>query len=133
MATTRGRIVQNNRVVYSQVDFFQVDGFTRVTGLSSSTLSLNIFFNNLPQPWAFVNGLTVTDAQVVSGSVYFNEIPGSPGYYNVRWRPNALGYWRVIITYSIGLQIEAQDFDIIQTSLPADGGLSASFIRPDCR
>lgn len=133
MITTRSRVVLHNRVVYAQVDFLQVDGFTRVTGLTASTLVLNTFFDNTPQPWLLVNGIPVTDAQVASGNIYFNEVPGSPGYYNVRWRPNATGYWRMILTYVPGQQIEALDFDIFQGGSQGDTGLNSSFIRPDCR
>lgn len=132
MATTRGRLVQNNQVVYDQVDFFQSDGFTRVTGLSASTVVLNVFFENVPQPWPLANGIPVSDAQVASGYVYFNEVPGSPGYYNVRWRPNAIGYWRLLITYVPGQQIEAQDYDVVSGLPSVETGLSASFIKPDC-
>ena len=132
MATTRGRIVQQNQVVYDHVDFFQPDGFTRVTGLTFSTVSLNVFFENVPQPWFLVNGIGVSDAQVAAGSVYFNEIPTNPGYYNIRWRPNAVGYWRLLITYTPGQQIEAQDYDVIQGLPVVESGLSASFIKPEC-
>ncbi len=132
MATTRGRIVQQNQVVYDQVDFFQSDGFTRVTGLTASTVSLNAFFENVAQPWPLTNGLTVLDAQVASGYVYFNEVPGSPGYYNIRWRPNAVGYWRLLITYTPGQQIEAQDYDVIATFPTIETGLTASFIKREC-
>jgi hypothetical protein len=132
MATTRGRIVQQNQVVYDQVDFFQSDGFTRITGLTYTGVVLNTFFENLAQPWPLADGLTVTDAQVASGYVFFNEVPGSPGYYNVRWRPNAIGFWRLLITYVPGQQIEAQDYDVISSAPAIEGGLSASFIKPDC-
>ncbi len=130
--TTRGRLVQQNQVVYDQVDFFQSDGFTRVTGLTSTTVVLNAFFENVPQPWQLTNGIPVSDAQVASGYVYFNEVPGAPGYYNIRWRPNAVGYWRLLVTYAPGQQIEAQDYDVVQGVPQVESGLSASFIKPDC-
>jgi len=130
MATTRGRIVQANQAVLDQVDFFQSDGFTRVTGLTASILISQIFFNNLLQPWPVISGLGVTDAQVVSGKIYFNEIPGSPGFYAVRFRPNAVGFWRNLLTYTAGTQISAQDFDVVSGQPGGDGGLSASFIKP---
>ena len=132
MTSTQDRSVASNQVVYGQVDFFQVDGFTRVTGLTPSGVLVNTFFNNLPQPWAVVNGLGVMDAQITSGYIYFNEVPGSPGYYNIRWRPNAVGFWRIITTYVPGQQIEIQNFDIFAAPSPIDSGLSASFIKPDC-
>jgi hypothetical protein len=132
MATTRGRLVTQNQTVYDQVDFFQSDGFTRVTGLTWQTVQLNAFFENVAQPWLLANGIGVSDAQVASGYVYFNEVPGSPGFYNVRWRPNAIGYWRLLITYAPGQQTEAQDYDVIQSAPTVESGLSASFIKPDC-
>lgn len=130
MATTRGRVVQANQVVLDQVDFFQPDGFTRVTGLIPSSLVSQIFFNNVVQPWPLVSGLGITDQQVVAGRVYFNEVQGSPGFYNVRFRPNALGFWRNLLTYPAGQQISAQDFDVVQNAPAMEGGLSASFIKP---
>lgn len=129
--TTRGRIVQANQVVLDQVDFFEADGFTRVVGLTPATLSSEIFHENIIQPWPLISGLAITDAQIASGSVYFNEIPGQPGFYNVRFRPNATGFWRNLLTYAVGTQISAQDFDVIQTSLGPGSGLQASFIKGD--
>jgi hypothetical protein len=132
MATTRGRLVQVNQVVLDQVDYFQTDGFTRVVGLGTAQLVSKIFFNNVLQPWPLVSGLSVPDAQVVSGKIYFNEIPGTPGFYNVRFRPNAVGYWRNVLTYPTGTQEAAQDFDVVSSPLSAEGGLNASFIKPAC-
>jgi hypothetical protein len=132
MATTRGRLVQQNQVVYDQADYFQSDGFSRVTGLTSASVTLNVFFENVAQPWQLMNGLTVPDAQVASGYVYFNEVPGNPGYYNVRWRPNSIGYWRLLLTYAPGTQIEAQDYDVVQGIPVVESGLSASFLKPEC-
>lgn len=132
MATTRGRIVLQNQLVYDQADFFQSDGFTRVTGLALSQLVLQVFFNNVAQPWPLTNGLTVLEAQTTSGFVYFNEIPGSPGNYSVRWRPNALGFWRLLITYPAGQQITAQDYDVSASMPTGEPGLSTSFIKPQC-
>lgn len=130
MATTRGRLVQVNQTVLDQVDFFQPDGFTRVTGLIVGALVSQIFFNNILQPWPLISGLNVTDQQVASGSIYFNEIPGSPGFYNVRFRPNAVGFWRNLLTYPAGTQISAQDFDVVPTAPSFGEGLNASFMNP---
>ena len=130
MATTRGRVVQANQVVLDQVDFFQPDGFTRVTGLIPASLISQLFFNNTQQPWPLVSGLGVTDQQVSSGFIYFNELVGQPGFYSVRFRPNSLGYWRNLLTYSAGMQIAAQDFDVVQSAPAMESGLHASFIKP---
>jgi len=130
MATTRGRVVQANQVVLDQVDFFQSNGFTRVVGLVPASLVSQIFYNNVLQPWPLVSGLGVMDAQVVSGWIYFNEVAGAPGFYNVRFRPNALGYWRNILTYPAGQQMGAQDYDVVQSAPAMEQGLNASFIKP---
>jgi hypothetical protein len=130
MATTRGRVVQANQVVLDQVDFFQPDGFTRVTGLTPGSLVSQIFYNNAIQPWPLISGLGITDAQVVSGRVYFNEVPGLPGFYNVRFRPNALGFWRNLLTYTAGQQISGQDYDVVQGAPAMESGITASFIKP---
>jgi len=130
MATTRGRIVQANQVVLDQVDFFLSDGYTRVTGLIPSSLVSQIFYSNLLQPWPLISGIGVTDAQVVSGNIYFNEIAGHPGFYNVRFRPNSLGFWRNLLSYPSGQQISAQDFDVVQGVPVMESGIHASFIKP---
>ena len=132
--TTRGRIVQANQVVLDQVDFFEPDGFTRVIGLTVGDLINEIFVQNVRQPWTLVNGVGVTDAQVGSGTVYFNQIPGQPGFYNVRFRPNAVGFWRNLLTYTVGTQISAQDFDVVQSAPLLESGLKSSFIKDgsDC-
>ena len=132
MATTRGRQVFANQVVYDQSDFFQSDGFTRVVGLRVSDLTCELFFNNSLMPWVFESGVGVSDAQIAAGKIYWMEIPGDPGRYGVRWRPNAIGYWRLLITYPVGTQIMGQDYDVIQMPPTVDQGLKASFIKPGC-
>lgn len=128
MATTRGRLVQINQVILDQADFFELDGYTRVTGLTITDLVSEVFFNNTLQPWPLIDGASTTDAQVSSGSIYWNEISGSSGIYNVRFRPNSVGYWRLLISYPGGTQILALDFDVTQ-QYPADSGLRVSFNR----
>ena len=130
MATTRGRLVQINQTIIDQADFFEPNGFTRVIGLSITDLTHEIFFNNILQPWHLVDGSSVSDAAVVSGKVYWNEVPGSLGFYNVRFRPNAIGYWRNLVTYTAGTQIMAQDFDVVSQVPQAESGLRASFTKP---
>lgn len=132
MSTTRGRLVTNNNVVLDQADFFMPDGFTRVAGLTIGQLTCQLFFQNALQPWALITGAGVLDAQVASGKVYWVEVPGSPGIYNVRFRPNALGYWRLIITYPAGTQIMGQDYDVVPAGVPIETGLKASFVKPNC-
>jgi len=131
MSTTRGRVIPINQTVVDQTDFFEADGYTRVVGLTPADVVLTMFFDNIQQPWPILSGLGVSDAQVVSGQVYFNEIAGSPGYYSVRFRPNAAGYWRVIVEYPVGIQILAQDYDVTApAAATSSGGIKASFVKP---
>lgn len=126
---SRGRQVGANQPVLDQAEFFQNDGFTLVTGITPVQLTSILFFNNVVQPWPLVDGTSTTDAQIASGKVYFSAIPGAPGYYSLRFFPGALGFWRVILTYAIGQQIVAQDYDVVAPPLTPDTGLKASFVR----
>ena len=129
MPTTRGRQVFSNQVVYDQADFFQVDGFTRVPGLTIGQVVLQVYFNNVLQPWPLVSGVGVTDPNITAGKVYWEAISGGP--YSVRWRPNAIGYWRLLVTYPVGTQILAQDYDVMTgTGITAPTELKSSFIGP---
>jgi hypothetical protein len=107
------RIRTINTVVLDQADFFQNDGFTRRTGLTVSDISVQVFQNNTLLNWTLLTGVGVNDESVRSGFVYWNEVSGAPGIYSVRFRPSAIGYWRVILTYTAGSQIAATDLDII--------------------
>jgi len=133
VATTRGRQVFSNQVVFDQADFFQADGFTRVVGLTPAQLTCEIFFNNTPLPWSLVSGVGVADTQVAAGRIYWVEIPGDPGRYSVRWRPNSVGYWRLLITYPVGEQIMGQDYDVVNSPQTVDQWLKASFVKPGCQ
>jgi hypothetical protein len=128
---TRGRLVYANQTVVDQQDFFQSDGYTRVTGLLVGNLTMKLFSNNVLQPWSFVTGANLTDIQILSGSVYWWEIPGSPGFYSVRFRPNAVGYWRLVLSYPAGMLTEAHDYDVVPVPPPVAQGLTSSFVRPE--
>jgi len=126
MSTTRGRLIYTNQVVYDQADFFQVDGFTRIPGLLPNQLTCAMFFNNSLQPWTLVSGVGIQDVNIAAGKVYWQQIPSGP--YGIRFRPNAVGYWRLVITYAPGFQIAGQDYDVnAGTGVPIEGGLRASF------
>lgn len=123
-----GRHVPTNETICAQADFFEPDLYTRVTGIDFSQVQVRTFSMNVSQPWPVVPGEGVTDAQVVSGRVYWSEIPGAPGYYSVRFRPNAAGYWRLVIDYPTGQQIVGLEFDV--TPRPATAsGLQSSTVK----
>jgi hypothetical protein len=125
--SNRVRRVGNNQTVLDQVDLFQGDGFSRALGLTIADVTSVVFFNNVVQPWVFTDGVAVTDRLVRAGSIYFHEISGTPGYYSLRLRPDAVGYWRVVLTYAAGQQIVAQDYDVNAEIRPISGGLTSSF------
>lgn len=129
MATTRGRLVAINQTVLDQADYFEDDGYTRVCGLTVADVVSQLFFDNTLQPWPIVSGAGVRDQNVTSGKIFFHEVPGSPGIYSVRFRPNATGYWRLLITYTSGEQIMAQDYDVVLPPAPAVTGLKSSFSK----
>ncbi len=126
--TTRGRLLRINETVIDQVDYFQGDGFQRVAGLTFVNLSSRLFFENAVQPWPLVNGAGVTDQLVASAAIYFHEITGAAGHYSVRFRPNAAGYWRLVLTYAAGQQIVAHEYDVTLEPSSKQSGLRASFV-----
>ncbi len=127
MFTGRSRTVYNNQTLFDQADFFTGDDFTRVTGLTTSQVTTQLFFNNQLQSWLNITGVSVTDNQVASGHIYWLEVAGSPGIYGVRLRPNAVGHWRLLITYADGTQIVALDYDVVAVAT-VETCLRASFV-----
>jgi hypothetical protein len=132
MLTVQSRLVPNNTTVWDQLDFFQSDGFTRVGALNTSNITATLFFGNVPQPWNLVNGAGINDQQIVSGNLYFNEIPGAPTFYNLRLRPTGVGFWRLVVVYPSVPQTIIHNFDVVSQFQGDDNGLKASFIRPHC-
>jgi len=124
-ATFRSRQIQVNQVVFDQVDLFQNDFFSRVPGLLVTDMVLTVFFNNTSVSWPLVDGTSVTDSQVVSGFVYWTELPNHA--YGLRFLPNSLGHWNVSLTYTAGQQIVTVDYDVVNLPLTVDSGLTANF------
>ena len=124
MAVT-SRLAQINQVTYAQPDFFQGDGFTREAGLTPSDVTAQLFFNSVAQPWTLIDGAATTDAMVRAGHLYWTEV--SAGTYSLRVRFNAVGYWRVVLTYAAGQQIETLNFDALAQPPFVESGLKASF------
>jgi len=124
--TTRGRLLRVNQLIIDQADFFQLDGYHRVTGLGVIDVQVQLFHDNVPQPWVLTSGSGVTDAKVAAGKVYFSEISGAAGCYSVRFRPNVGGYWRLLISYPTGQQTLAQDYDVTLEPTSVKGTIKAS-------
>lgn len=128
-STTRVRQVRLNQTVIDQVDLFEGDAFTRQSGLTVADVFSQVFHDNVAQPWALVDGATVANNLVKAGSVYLHEISGSAGNYSLRFRPNAMGYWRISLAYVAGSQFLGLDYDVTMGPLEVSEGLTASFDR----
>lgn len=129
MLTTRNRQVRAGQPVIDQVDIVQLsDTYTRVLNLTYTNVTAQLFFNNVVQSWALVTGTGIADLQLSSGSVYFHEVTAGTGIYSVRFRPNSVGFWRLLLNYPTATQIVALGFDVIEAET-LSSGLQASFFK----
>lgn len=125
------RRVEANQTVVDQADLFQGNGYDRVAGVLHGAITLKVFWNNVTQSWPMADGTGLTDAQIQSGRVYWNEIPGAPGFYSVRFRPTGVGFWRLSLTYPAGSQARVLDYDVyLESTATHQTGLRASFTKP---
>jgi hypothetical protein len=122
------RNVNVSRLVLDQVDFFRPDGKTRSQGVTVADLNLKLFFNGSQVSWPLVNGATVQDLQVTAGQVYWTEFLS--GFYTVRFFPNVIGSWRILLTYPLYDQAVSLAYDVaLPTFVPVSSGIRASFIK----
>jgi len=122
------RTVQANRMVLDQVDLFLVDGKTRSQDVPISGLQLRAYLNGAQVSWPLVSGTGVPDVRVSSGKVYWTEF--SAGFYNIRFYPNMLGLWRVLLTYPAYNQTVSLSYDVVaQASTVGSVGIRTSFVR----
>ena len=127
------RLVAAGSLIFDQVDVFLPGvGENRATGIDTSAITFSAFVNNVALPWPLVEGLDVSDASVSSGAFYFNEIPGSPGFYSVRFFPDRTGFWKLVYRFdSLGTEV-SRDIEVAPAGLfePAPkGALQASFVK----
>jgi hypothetical protein len=125
MITFRTRSVQANQVVFDQIDLFSADQYTRIPGVSASNVTLTLFFNNTLVSWPLVEGASISDGQVVSGSVYWTALPNQA--YGVRFFPKALGHWNLAIDYPGTSQIISLDYDVMNLPVGVEPGLTVGF------
>lgn len=125
MITFRTRSAQVNQVVFDQIDLLSADQYTRIPGVSASNVTLTLFFNNAPVSWPLVEGASVSDGQIVSGSVYWNALPNQA--YGVRFFPKSLGHWNLIIDYPGTSQIISLDYDVVNLPIGVEPGLTVGF------
>lgn len=128
-----GRQVPAGSIIYAQPDMYvPATSKVRQAGIQSSSLQVVTFVNNARQAWSLMDGTLVQDADVSAGKVYFNEVVGSSGFYSVRFFPDRVGFWRVILQHQ-GLQLEwVMEYDVLPAGAfsPSGGGLIASFVKP---
>lgn len=123
------RVIQASSLIRDQIDLYS-SGITRATGLTASSLTLTLFFNNSYVSWPLAAGDAVADSSIASGSVYFNEIAGHAGYYSLRFLPDRVGFWRAVFRCAAPSVEVAGDYDVVPAAVPVASGLNASFVRP---
>ena len=122
------RVVSVSRLVLDQIDLFRIDGKTRAQDVTVGDLNLKLFFNGSQVEWPLVSGAAVQDLQVTAGQVYWTEF--LTGFYTIRFFPNVIGSWRILLTYSAYDQAVSLSYDVTLPSfVPVSSGINASFIR----
>jgi len=122
------RSVQANRMVLEPIDFFLGDGVTRATGLLVSDLQLDLSLNGTQLAWPLTSGAGIPDVRVAAGKVYWTE--PSAGFYNIRFYPNVIGLWRVILAYPAEDQTVSFTYDVVpQAAGVGSIGIKTSFFR----
>lgn len=119
-------------LIRDQIDLYMPpNSVIRKTGESFTQLVLNTFVDNGLVLWPLADGTTVPDFSISAGIVYFNEIPGSPGFYSVRFFPDRTGFWRLIfVEPSLGEQaILSYDVTAAQPGGGPSNDLNATFIN----
>ncbi len=124
-----GRIISAGALAYGQPDFFSPAGnFGRIPGILASGLQMWLFVNNQILSWPLLDGSMVADSSISAGSVYFNEISASPGFYSVRFFPDRTGFFKLVfqsLFYGIESEVE---YDVLPPGVlrPSTGGLIPS-------
>jgi hypothetical protein len=124
-----GRLISAGTLAYEQLDFFFPPGSTsRIAGIPASSLQMWLFVNNQILSWPLVDGTMTADSSIVAGSIYFNEISSSPGFYSVRFFPDRVGFFRIVfLSQSYSIELE-KAFDVLPPGVlrPSSGGLIPS-------
>lgn len=123
--TTRSNII--NMLVYEQIDLFMLDGITRAQGVPLTALTSKLFYGSEGEPWVLVSGTGVPDEQVVPGYLYWDEF--ETGYYSIRFKPNVVGIWRLILLCAALNTGVSVTYSVEPVAYPMNTGLQVSFIR----
>jgi len=120
------RTIIAGKLAFDQLDFITPGTIQRVSGIQVSDLSALLFWNGSVTSWALADGSSIQDCSIAAGSVYFNEVIGVTGYYLVRFLPDKIGYWRLVVRHA-GMGVEQiRDYDAVAAG-PTFSGLNASF------
>ena len=108
------RVIPVGLVVQDQLDFYSLNG-QRNPNYNAGLLEVAVFANNEWRAWPITDGSSVQDTQVEAGIVYFNAISGAAGYYALRFFPDRIGYWRIVVRDSVLGQEQILQYDVIPT------------------
>ena len=123
------RILSAGILVRDQIDIYNpVSSFIRQTGIVPATVASTLFVNNSLVAWPLIDGTNVSDSSVSAGNLYFNEIVGSPGFYNLRFFPDQIGFWRLIMRIVMTSSEVIREYDIVPQLGAKNSGLNASFL-----
>lgn len=117
-------------IIYDQIVIVDpLNSQDRVLDVLVGDLSLNLFVNNVKYNWDILDGSSVLDSNISPGSIYFNEISGSPGFYSVRFYPDKTGYWYTSYVYSVNSLEIVRDYDLVPRNFfgSSSSGIVASF------
>lgn len=121
------REVSSGQLVFDYVDLFLGDGFTRAQDVGPSSLSLRVFFNGSELSWPLISGVGVSETVMAAGKVYWQEF--SSGYYSLRFFPNAVGMWRLVLGYGAHDQAIALNYLAESPKPTGPQGLRTSFFK----
>jgi hypothetical protein len=122
------RSVPSASLIVDQIDLYDPPGgIIRAVGVLAADVTVSVFSNNSFMSWPLIDGTMVPDSSISSGTIYFNEIVGQPGFYSVRFFPSRIGFWRLIFSIpSITAEV-IREFDVFSQSSGPANGLNASF------
>lgn len=114
-------------MIQEQVDLFLEDGKTRAQGVVPADLQLKIFLDGSQVDWPLLSGVGINDPRVTAGRVYWSEF--TTGFYYVRFFPNRVGTWRLVITYPAKDQAVSLSYAVSPQYASPPLGMRASFLR----
>lgn len=120
-----GRTIPAGRLVFDQIDFILPGTINRIGAIQVTDLDCAVFVDNVPTSWPLGDGSSMSDGTISSGVVYFNEIFGVIGYYQIRFFPNKPGFWRIVVRNAANGIEQIREYDVVPLS-PAGSGLVAS-------